>query len=109
MTTCLGRGLAPVRSALQSKRSGLAPCRFETVDLHTFVGEITGVEDHRIPAQLEAFDCRNNRAADVALAQDGFICAVEAAARRHGSHRVGVFLGTSTSGILQAEPAYPPR
>ena len=106
MASCLGHGLEATRAAMRDGRSGLAPCRFETVDLDTFVGEIPGVDAQRLPAHLARFDCRNNRAAELGLAQDGFLDAVEAAARRHGRDRVGVFMGTSTAGILQTELAY---
>ena len=106
MTTCLGRGIAPARAALEAGTSGLEPCAFETADLETCVGEIAGLEAHAIAPQLRAFDCRNNRAADLGLAQDGFLDAVASAARRHGRDRVGVFIGTSTAGILQTEIAY---
>src|SRR5687768_16933682 len=82
MTSCLGRGLAPTRAALRSGKTGLAPCRFETVDLQTFVGEIDCVDAHEIPQRLAHFDCRNNRAGDLGLAQDGFMDAVAAAAAR---------------------------
>jgi 3-oxoacyl-[acyl-carrier-protein] synthase-1 len=106
MTSCLGRGLGATRSALHAARSGLVPCTFETARLDTFVGEIEGVDAERMPAHLARFDCRNNRAAEAGLAQDGLLAAVEDAARRHGRERVGVFMGTSTAGILQTELAY---
>jgi len=106
MTSSLGRGLAPARQALRQGTSGLAPCRFETVDLDTFVGEIAGLDAQRLPAGLERYDCRNNRAAELGLAQDGFVEAVDEAARRLGRERIGVFMGTSTAGILQTELAY---
>src|SRR5436190_23315462 len=106
LTSCLGRGLAPVRAALLANATGLARCRFETVALDTFVGEIDGVDEQRLPAQLARFDCRNNRAAELGLVQDGFVGAVEEAAARHGRSRVGVLMGTSTAGILQTELAY---
>jgi 3-oxoacyl-[acyl-carrier-protein] synthase-1 len=106
MTSSLGRGLAPARAALRSGATGLAPCRFETVAIDTFVGEIAGVDAQALPAGLERFDCRNNRAAELGLAQDGFVDAVEAIAARHGRDRVAVFMGTSTAGILQTELAY---
>jgi 3-oxoacyl-[acyl-carrier-protein] synthase I len=106
MTSCLGAGLEASRAALRAAASGLTPCRFETVDLDTFVGEIAGVDAVRVPPALARFDCRNNRAAQMGLAQDGFSAAVEDAARRHGAARIGVFIGTSTAGILQTELAY---
>lgn len=82
------------------------PCTFDTVDLATFIGEVPGVDAVQLPAPLSAFDCRNNRLAFLGLMQDGFADAVAAATRKYGAHRVGVFLGTSTSGILQTELAY---
>jgi 3-oxoacyl-[acyl-carrier-protein] synthase-1 len=106
MSSCLGRGLADTRRALADSRTGLTPCHFETADLDTFIGEIPGVDEQAMPAGMERFDCRNNRAAEVGLTQDGFAEAVHAATRRHGRERIGVFLGTSTAGILQAELAY---
>jgi len=106
MTSCLGRGLEPARAALRDRRSGLAECRFETAALPTFVGEIAGVDDVRLPEALARFDCRNNRAAELGLRQDGFEAAVAAAVARHGADRVAVVMGTSTAGILQTELAY---
>jgi 3-oxoacyl-[acyl-carrier-protein] synthase-1 len=105
-TTCLGRGLAATREALVATRSGLKPCDFETVQLATWIGEVDGVDDEVLDAGLRAFDCRNNRLAQLGLRQDGFAEAVREAAGRWGRERVGVFLGTSTAGILQTELAY---
>jgi 3-oxoacyl-[acyl-carrier-protein] synthase-1 len=93
-------------AGLKSGRSGLRPCHFGTADLRTHVGEITGLADVRLEGKLTAFDCRNNRLAEMALRQDGFGAAVSASSQRHGAHRIGIFLGTSTSGILQSELAY---
>lgn len=108
-TSCLGRGLAEHTQALRESRSGLAPCRFETVDLPTWIGEVDGVDAVALPAALSAFDCRNNRLAWMGLQQDGFAERVREAVARHGAERVGVFIGTSTSGILQTELAYRER
>ena len=38
-TSCIGRGLRETLGTLQERRTGLAPCRFETVELDTYVGE----------------------------------------------------------------------
>ena len=105
-TSCLGRGLAATLDALQRQRSGLRPCTFETVDLPTYTGEVEAVDSVGLPSPLREFDCRNNRLAWLGLAQDGFTQAVQDGVRRWGRRRVGVFLGTSTSGILQTELAY---
>jgi 3-oxoacyl-[acyl-carrier-protein] synthase-1 len=106
VASCLGVGLDETARALREQRSGLAPCRFETVTLDTWVGEVTGVDDIRIEPALGDFDCRNNRLARMALAADGFEARVQRLKARHGAHRIGVFLGTSTSGMLQTEIAY---
>ncbi|MGE0099145.1 MAG: beta-ketoacyl-[acyl-carrier-protein] synthase family protein [Hydrogenophaga sp.] len=105
-TTCLGVGLAAHRTALREGRSGLAPCTFETVDVPTWVGEIAGVDAFDLPDSLAAYDCRNHRLALLALQADGFADRVREAVSRYGANRVGVFMGTSTSGILQTELAY---
>ena len=105
-TTCLGRGLAAMRAALRAGHSGLAPCHFETVRLDTWIGEVAGVDDVRLPADLERYDCRNNRLTLLGLETDGFAERVRLAVERYGRDRVGVFLGTSTAGILQTELAY---
>jgi 3-oxoacyl-[acyl-carrier-protein] synthase I len=106
IVSSLGRGLDVTLSALRDGRSGLAPCRFETVDLPIHVGQVDGVEDAPLPPALAGFECRNNRLARLALAQDGFEAAMEGAKARYGASRIGVFLGTSTSGILHVEQAY---
>ncbi len=106
VTSALGQGLRSTAKRLAAAESGLAPCRFETVDLDTCIGEVPGIDAHALPESLRRFDCRNNRLADLALAGDGFADAVAAAARRWGAERIGVFLGTSTAGILSTEIAY---
>ncbi len=105
-TSCIGRGLAQTLDAVRQRKSGLKPCNFDTVDLATWIGEVAQVDATVIRPDLQAFDCRNNRLLQLALEQDGFAAAVQAAAAKYGRDRVGVFLGTSTSGILQTELAY---
>jgi 3-oxoacyl-[acyl-carrier-protein] synthase I len=105
-TSCIGRGSSATLASLDSRRTGLIPCKFETVELNTYVGEVPGVDAERLPAGLAEFNCRNNRLAQLGLRQDGFAAAVEDLAARVGRCRVGIFLGTSTSGILETEIAY---
>ncbi len=106
LTTALGAGNAATLDALRAQRSGLAPLRFLDVPLITWAGEVDGVDAVTLPPALAAYDCRNNRLAWLGLQQDGFLDAVAAARTRWGAQRVGVFLGTSTSGLLQTELAY---
>jgi 3-oxoacyl-[acyl-carrier-protein] synthase-1 len=101
-----GIGLDATARALGDKRSGLAPCAFETVELDTFVGQIADPLLAPVRADLAEFDCRNNRIAQLCLQQDGFDQAVLAAREKYGPGRIGVFMGTSTSGILETELAY---
>jgi 3-oxoacyl-[acyl-carrier-protein] synthase-1 len=108
-TSCIGKGIAATLKSLLEQRSGLAGCRFETVDIPTYIGEVAGVDEERLPQDLHRFDCRNNRLAELALQQDGFFAAVQETASRLGPRRVGVFMGTSTAGILQTELAYRER
>jgi 3-oxoacyl-[acyl-carrier-protein] synthase-1 len=108
-TSCIGTGVAATLKSLLEQRSGLKSCEFETVDIETHIGEVTGVDETRLPENLYKFECRNNRLAELALQQDGFFEAVQQAAERWSRRRVGVFLGTSTAGILQTELAYRER
>src|SRR5439155_1292404 len=70
-TSCIGRGVAATLATLRERRTGLAPCAFETVRLDTWVGEVAGVDEAPLPATLREFECRNNRLAHLGLAQDG--------------------------------------
>ena len=107
--SCVGDGLAALRGALHSGTGGLASCRFQGTELPTWIGEVPGLDDSPLPAGFTDYDCRNNRLARRALLTDGFDAAVRAAIGRHGPRRIGVFLGTSTSGILETEIAFRQR
>lgn len=108
-SSCIGTGIRATLESLATQHSGLERCGFETVDIDTHIGEVPGVDAVRLPENLQRFECRNNRLAELALQQDGFFQAVQQAAGRWGRRRVGVFLGTSTAGILQTELAYRAR
>jgi len=108
-TSAIGRGLDASLDALRRQASGLMPCPAGLADLQTYIGMVAGVDQQRLPSALHAYDSRNNRLALLGLQQDGFSEAVKQAAARLGPARVGVFLGTSTSGILETERAYRQR
>ena len=106
LVSALGAGRAATLAALREGRSGLRQRPFETAVLDTWIGEVDGLDGINLPAALAKFDCRNNRLAQLGLLADGFAASVARARARFGAERVGVFLGTSTSGILQTELAY---
>ena len=101
-----GIGNAATARALREGKSGLIPNDLDWAPLECWIGRVRHAEDVSLPAAFAEYDCRNNRLALLGLEQDGFIAAVAAARQRHGPGRVGVFLGTSTSGILSTEIAY---
>ncbi len=99
-----GVGVGAVRAALRAGTSGLAHNDFELAPgLDTWIGRVEGLESMSLPSSFSAYDCRNNRLAQLSLEQDGFVAAVAAARQRHRSNRIAVFLGTTTSGILSTE------
>ena len=102
----LGAGSAAITDALRARRSGLAACNFETAVLDTWIGQVAGLDEFCVRSDLGAHDCRNNRLAQLGLEADGYAAAVAAAREKYGAGRIGVFVGTSTSGILQTELAY---
>ena len=106
LVNALGRGTQDCFDALEEARGGLRPCDFEDADLDTWIGRVDGLEDEPVVAELACFDCRNNRLAQLGLRQDGFSDHVAEVRARHGAARIGVFIGTSTSGALQTELAY---
>jgi 3-oxoacyl-[acyl-carrier-protein] synthase I len=69
-----------------------------------FAGSVLAPLDLAPRADLARYDCRNNRLLLAALAQ--IAPAIDAARERYGADRIGVVLGTSTSGIEAAEAAF---
>jgi 3-oxoacyl-[acyl-carrier-protein] synthase I len=108
VVSAIGRGTEATLGALKARRSGLRPCDFAGIDFG-YVGQVEGIEEHRLPPALARFDCRNHRLADLALRTDGFVEAIAAARTRYGAARIAVVVGTSTSGILSSEEAYRAR
>lgn len=106
VVTCLGAGREATSAALLAGDSGLRPSTFDDVAHPTYTGEISGLDALPFNGAIAGFDCRNNRAALMALNQDGFVTSVAAAREKYGARRIGLFLGTSTSGLLQTEIAY---
>jgi 3-oxoacyl-[acyl-carrier-protein] synthase-1 len=107
--TALGRGNEMTLSALRNNLSGLRACEFEGMTLPTFVGKVSGLESIVIDRPFEQFDCRNNRLALLGLQQDCFAQAVFDARNLYGPERIGIIIGTNSSGMLETEHAYRER
>lgn len=105
-TSAVGVGKAPLLDALEHSRSGLRANDFGASPLPTWIGRVDGLEALRLPEELAAWDCRNNRLAWLGLQADGFMEAVAAARERYGPTRIALVLGTSTSSIGETEAAY---
>jgi 3-oxoacyl-[acyl-carrier-protein] synthase-1 len=102
MINALGGDVEAIVSALAAGRApgmGVA----HTGIGEAFVGSVTAPLELTPSASLASYDCRNNRLLLAALAQ--IAPAIDAARERYGAHRIGVVLGTSTSGVEAAEAA----
>lgn len=109
VTSAMGVGRAATAAALRDRRGGLAPCDLPGMPAGIWIGRVREAEAIEPPAPLADFACRNTRLAELALRQDGFLAAVEAARARYGAARIAVVLGTSTSGIEETERAWARR
>ncbi|MFM0034452.1 beta-ketoacyl-[acyl-carrier-protein] synthase family protein [Paraburkholderia strydomiana] len=103
MINALGGNVDEIVPALAATRApGMANVHTGVGD--AFAGSVLAPLDLAPRADLVRYDCRNNRLLLAALAQIG--PAIDAARERYGAHRIGVVLGTSTSGIEAAEAAF---
>jgi 3-oxoacyl-[acyl-carrier-protein] synthase-1 len=106
VSSAAGTGRAAHIQALRAGATGLRRLTFDTNNLDCWLGEVREFDAAPLGGALAEWDCRNNRLAEFALNQDRFLDAVAASRARHGGDRIGVFIGTSTSGVHQAELAY---
>ncbi len=109
LASSLGHGVDPAVHALTRAATGLRRNDFLDCGLETYIGRVDGVEDEKLPDSLSRFECRSSKLAQLGLRQDGFANEVARAAARHGANRIGVFIGTSSSGILEAELGFRER
>lgn len=103
-----GADVESLYRSLIANRHCLRPLDLFDIPFDTVVGQVSAP----LPAPrdgLTRYDCRNARLALLALQQADFRDAVQRAASRYGAGRIGVVLGTSTSGIYDTENAYAAR
>ncbi len=104
-----GHGVAALWSAIEQCRTGLRQNDLTWCDLPGWIGAAPDVDDTALPKHLQSWECRNHRLAWLALQDSLFSQAVAAAISRYGAIRIGLILGTSTSGIRSSEIAYAQR
>lgn len=92
---------------LKGKTALKKPTLFE-VDFPAYTGEIKSALLPQINPALKAYSTRNARIALAAIndERDQMRETINRAVQRYGANRVGVVLGTSTSGIYETENAY---
>jgi len=108
VASACGLGTRSLYAALLDGKHRLHPPRLFDIDFPAWCGEVA---DEHLPAlrpSLQEFSTRNARIALAAInhPDDGLRNALEQAIERYGAPRVGVVLGTSTSGIYETENAY---
>ncbi len=102
-----GLGNHALYQSLSENKCQLAPLSLFHIPFCAYVGEIKqpllGISEH-----LAEYNCRNARVALTALNDEegGVRNAVEAAKAKYGPQRIGVIIGTSTSGLYETEAAY---
>jgi 3-oxoacyl-[acyl-carrier-protein] synthase-1 len=104
LVNALGRGKeAVIAGLLRGDTSGLVSEPGWLPGRSARVGRVPGELDP-LPSAFATDDSRNTRLLLLALAE--IRAEVEAEIERHGRHRIGVVLGTSTSGIEAGERAF---
>ncbi|VAW49505.1 3-oxoacyl-[ACP] synthase FabV like [hydrothermal vent metagenome] len=106
LLTSLGEGKQAHLNAIKNQKTGLS----NKTEFHrlipgvcTYLGEVAGVESVVLPLRLQSYFCRNNQLAWLTMQVDGFAKKVSQVVEQVGSLRVGLVVGTSTSGIAETE------
>ncbi len=102
-----GVGTQALHAALLANCSKLDQLRLFDIAFSSRVGEVVAALPE-INADLQIYNSRNARMALAALnyAEDGLRASIEVAKKRYGANRIGVIIGTSTSGLFETETAY---
>ncbi|HEY1992041.1 MAG TPA: beta-ketoacyl synthase N-terminal-like domain-containing protein, partial [Gammaproteobacteria bacterium] len=99
----LGQDLAQVREGLMTGNTAGMRRRDDLIPGRAVRAGTVSVPLAELPPAFAAYDSRNNRLLAMALQQ--IRPAVDAALSRSGAARIGVVMGTSTSGIAEGERA----
>jgi len=102
VVSAAGSGQALLQNIQRGDRSGLQQTEYYSPGRPVFVGRVNE-ELPRIPDRYRLYDCRNNQLLLAALAQ--IKTGIERIRQQYSSDRIGVVLGTSTSGVRNTERA----
>ncbi len=107
IVTPLGRGKKEVAANLfKGSRAGLVERHDLIPNRSVWVGAVSGSLPE-VPDKWWRYECRNNRLALVVINE--IQSEISAAIHRYGADRIGVIMGTSTSGIAEGEAALAER
>jgi 3-oxoacyl-[acyl-carrier-protein] synthase-1 len=106
LVSAAGAGKKTLLEMILNHQTGLKKTSYPDLNFSTFFGKVENVEAVELEKSCQKFDCRNNKLAKLALDTDDFRQAIMKAKKEYGSDRIGVFIGTSTSGIAETENAY---
>ncbi|MEM9736384.1 MAG: beta-ketoacyl-ACP synthase [Pseudomonadota bacterium] len=109
VASALGHGRMAHAAAMAAGRSGLVPATGWDLPFACHIGAVSGLETCAPPPELSAYDNRATRLAVAGLSADGFAGRVAEARSRWGAQRVGLVMGTSTSGVEKLETTYRAR
>jgi len=106
LVNACGHGAEAIHDALSSNRTGLAEQSYPNLNFSTWLGKTEGIDDIELEKNLSRYHCRNNQLACLALDTDNFRHSVTKAIDQYGAQRIGLFVGTSTSGCAETENGY---
>lgn len=106
VVSAAGESVEDLWGSLVTSQTGLQEKPLDWCDLSAWLGPVHGVDDVVLPEALQARDCRNHRLAWLALQEPKFREAITRQKGKTGASRIGLILGTSTSGIRSTEQAY---
>lgn len=109
LVSSLGSGKVEHVNALLNGLTGLsakAPFHSKIPTIETYLGEVKQLEDIQLPSELADFKCRNNQLAWQALQANNFSQHVQDLIKRFGAQRIGLVVGTSTSGVAATEEVF---
>lgn len=109
LISSLGQNKEAHIKALKTEKTGLSNhTDFHKIipGINTFLGVVNNLENIQLPEPLKMYTCRNNQLAWQILQENGFLSQVNQQVKKHGRHRVGLVVGTSTSGIAATEQVF---